>query len=805
MFGITAPLFSIAERELDQGEKPLEIALDYSTKGLSSPSFMLKTSSSFSVQTVSTPKHTPNHISISSLAASSQSSLGHTSSDGSESPQVVDNENLYNASFSSTMSVPVYNSFTHPPRAQHRPINKTHSQAATSIHHSKQSFTKSLTHSHNSDPMLRVPDSPGPLNSSSPSQTPEMSRKVLKKSRVSNLMDNIARSLKSKSKTRPTTIYPEEYKHKLNEPLQQSPLLESPVADRRFSMPTVFHVYFSHAKNAQVYKSILISEHSTTLEVVKLALERYGMKFVNPHEYSLHEVVGKWEAIAPGDDNPLQLPPNEQDLGTKTKSPPIMEEFVTYYTREIAEKEKPYAVQTYSTMPDGYHRRFELRGKEDTVNGDKPSVPSTPLFGSTMHRGRSDTGESREFPFPSVSEETGDTEQDVPVVQYRHSLPDVLDCSSPDSGLETKSSCTSDQSDSQSWSLYPVLSTGAFLLNLQLSVIEKEFLVYRIVSDTLVLMAGTPPQKNNPTPSNIVQQEVELNIPDGDGSVVCSITKEEDSSYVLRLVSESINVYINAVPVSGTIGLQHGDLLKIGNTHLFMFQCPSGSAPTPWPYRWSPVKTVGHPTSTTVTTTPSEKATVSQVAVSSSVLMSSVPVDSVMLEEVHKPSLPAKVVYISSDPNMPMETGTKLPTVQEIEGLSENQPLPAQPPRLRSHSDSQKSMPPITSSTKKRRAVALAAAARHRTVPDDKKLMFSHDISEENMILDLLITKLDPQQTTFKLAPAYIIAMCLEYSIKCNGTVAASRFTCKAIESIQQTSWVREQAFNNVCISFLVF
>lgn len=616
-------------------------------------------------------------------------------------------------------------------------------------------------------------------------------------------MDNIARSLKSKSsKTRPATIYPEGFK-KLITDTQPSLSLDSPEMDRRFSMPTVFHVYFSHAKNAQLYKSILISEHSTSPEVVKLALERYGMIFVNPREYAIYEVVGKWETmISSPEENSPQLPGSN-----KVRSPPVMEEFVIHYTREIGPKEKPYSVQTYSAMPCGYKRRFELRVREEgeSVDGDKACVvPTTPLFGSTSHsaRGRS---ESQGFPYPSVSVETGDTDQDV--VRYRHSLAEVLDCSSPDSGLETKSSFTSDQSDSQPWSLYPILSAaaGPFLLNLQLRLIEKEFLVYRITCDNLVFIAGSPLRNNSS--SCVVQQEMELNVPEGDGSIICSIIKEAESCYMLKPHgSATSNVCVNAVLVSTPVELFHGDLLRIGDTHLFMFQCPGGATPTTsWPYRWSLVKTVGHPTSSPVQAAPLERATV----VSSAQLPTSslAAIDSIVLEEVRKPLSPVKVVYVphSLEPSTPTDAGAKLPTVQEVEGTSEDE----QSYRVRSLSESQKATPHMPSPVKKRRAAAsIAAAARHRAaLPDDKKLMFSHDESEEDAILELLISKLDPQQTVFKLAPAYIITMCLEYSIKCNGTVAASRFACKAVECIQQTSWVSQQQTSiwKIIICFFLF
>ena len=70
--------------------------------------------------------------------------------------------------------------------------------------------------------------------------------------------------------------------------------------------------------------------------------------------------------------------------------------------------------------------------------------------------------------------------------------------------------------------------------------------------------------------------------------------------------------------------------------------------------------------------------------------------------------------------------------------------------------------------------------------------MFSFHATEEDVLLSYLITRPDPQLISCELAPAYILAMCVEYSLRCDGPLAAGRFVKKAANLIQEVVWVRK-------------
>jgi hypothetical protein len=143
--------------------------------------------------------------------------------------------------------------------------------------------------------------------------------------------------------------------------------------EKKFTLSTVMHIYFTESKQAQVYKSVLVSEKATTVEVIAQALERYNMKCSNPHEYTLYDIIGKWQDVT----NTLRSQLNSMGLQHNTTLPNMnilnaspliqrrtsVEEFVVCYCRELAPDESPYNTQFYLTAQEGFNRRFELRSK----------------------------------------------------------------------------------------------------------------------------------------------------------------------------------------------------------------------------------------------------------------------------------------------------------------------------------------------------------------------------------------------------------------------------------------------------------
>ncbi len=783
----------LGERELETLEKPLEIGLDCSTRGLSTPSFSLKTSVSLLLTSTSPQKHIESKLSALSLqAASSLSSLGHTSSD-SESPQVgsprvmcEDYDSLY--SFSSTSSIPSNTTGIYSSNGSRSPHSLLKSQARNK-QRSKSAQKLSFENSYH-----KMSE---PLPSMSPVHqqlTPELNRRggSKSKSKVGNFMEGVARSLKSKKKIRPPSIYPEDSSNSLMDP-RKSALLSPKLTHNHFLMPTVFHIYYSKAKNMQLYKSVLVSENSTARDVIKQSLERYGMKYMSPESFSLFEVIGRWEEIAvesePAIEGSLVMSSDHCPARQLQKPTRAFEEFVECYTRELSFEEKPFEVQFFHEPQSGYTRRFELRSYSDnessTTEGTSKIqdqyIPMTPIFGSTSHdignrRSRSKSQDTFDF---SIDEDTNDdTMVDCGIKQspgFTHSL---VDCSSPDS----MDILTPLQSSFPCCSFYPSITSGVFLLNLQIVPIKDEFLVYSLLFEKFVIKNKT--SKDDSLHANNLQNQVEVHINASDskpGVVLCAIKREKSSLYSIEPVD--CNLSINGDNLDHVSKLSHGDLIKIGTTHLFMFQNHSTSTKT------QDNKCLPQQSPDAVQDKFSDqKHTQSSPSVQ---IKSSCIVNSTVIDEIQKPqTVTPEVVYISSRDEI-----CSLPTLAEVEGGDQMVHSQRQTPRRRSSSDVS-SNPRRYSNSKSNhqqyKQNLQTSGQRNRgnkkvgAFPVDRRLMFSYNMVEEDTLLELLIDDLNPTHVIFSLAPSYALSMCMEYNMRCSGPDAASRLACKAIGKIQK-------------------
>ena len=107
--------------------------------------------------------------------------------------------------------------------------------------------------------------------------------------------------------------------------------------------PGILKVFGDHVSPGSNYKSVRASTISTAKEVVKQALEKYGLEHANPNDFVLCDVVGHFKA----------------DTNSKKKD---FEEaqWVTEYARVVNENEKPLVVQALWKPAAGMLRRFEL-------------------------------------------------------------------------------------------------------------------------------------------------------------------------------------------------------------------------------------------------------------------------------------------------------------------------------------------------------------------------------------------------------------------------------------------------------------
>ena len=378
-------------------EKPLQIALDCSSKGLASPKFIFKSPLPEQTDTPSTPHHTNRFTSyLGSLA------LPSGCSEHENSPLVTRHlSKTLNREFDQASM----NSFGSALSLSSSKSNKSKSTSSLVFKSKKKKLSHTLSNQETGGPSLseRSANS-SPAHHRSQVQindSPSSNRKQRRpKSVVTKFITRSLRVRKKKPTGNPPSESPEEVDGSLlpdtdDEVLPINGFLSPLPMERRFTLSAVMHIYYMKPQQIQLYKSVLVSEKATTGEVISQALERYNMKLCSPDDFGLYEVIGKWQDIT------STLPANISfqastsvngataslpgGMGLHNTSPLVqrrtaVEEFVVCHSRELDPKECPYNVQFFLATKEGYTRRFELRSKSTsnlTVEEEKFRKQST--------------------------------------------------------------------------------------------------------------------------------------------------------------------------------------------------------------------------------------------------------------------------------------------------------------------------------------------------------------------------------------------------------------------------------------------
>ena len=158
---------------------------------------------------------------------------------------------------------------------------------------------------------------------------------------VNSFVGNLSRSVKAKKKLRHSHAAFE-----TEESISVKGLLSPIPPHKEFVEAKLLQIYGGSLGKGPVYKSVLVSEIATTVEVIKEALDRYDITPANSSDYCLCDVVGKSE-------DPL----NERLSGNI----PNDATFTAHHMRVLHDTEYPVTVDQYWTVPAGFERRFELR------------------------------------------------------------------------------------------------------------------------------------------------------------------------------------------------------------------------------------------------------------------------------------------------------------------------------------------------------------------------------------------------------------------------------------------------------------
>lgn len=392
-------------------------------------------------------------------------------------------------------------------------------------------------------------------------------------------------------------------------------------------------------KQVQLYKSVLVSEKATTKHVITQALERYNMKYCNPDDFGLYEVIGKWQEIAgtlPSKSS-LQVSSNSGaslTLPNKHGTSPLVtrrtavEEFVVCYSRELDHEDCPYSCQFFLDTREGYTRRFELRQKpsnavdgirkESTVSAsaveavNEKLIPesgqrslsiarinchseeSPVIFGKTTHRKRArrnrikdSTTSLNDLSEIHDEEERKNTISSSTPRDRSHEEFSVLTSFSPENKVGNSTHCCKDVYTPVPQSEMAPLDTP-ILLNLRIQEPRKEKLVHLLSAESTHIVGKSSCRTSQEALRN--ESEIVICQPDiRDSTPLCSICRRnpiaDSTCFEITVVNELVPVMVNGQTIQQKAYLVHGDLISIGATHMFLFQNFSCQVPN---YGWEP-------------------------------------------------------------------------------------------------------------------------------------------------------------------------------------------------------------------------
>ncbi|NXQ33406.1 RADIL protein, partial [Alaudala cheleensis] len=308
----------------------------------------------------------------------------------------------------------------------------------------------------------------------------------------------------------------------------------------QLSAPGILKIFGGNICAGTNYKSVLVTGSSGARELVKEALERYGLSQLSAGQYALCDVIGRFQG------------PERQ--------------WHTEGLRVLGDHEKPLLIQDLWKPREGFSRRLELRRRAEVEEMAARDVDTTTagqswLLGCT----------SRSLPTPAFtpgSSKTGAT----PAVRLSalQTTEPIRHCSTlPGSPAAARSGGGS--SSSMRYSLYQ----SPHLLLLQGYSQQHDSLVYLLNREQHTV--GQRTQASKPSISLSAPDILPLH---------CTIRKLRPSRHRSeeKLVLEPIagaGISVNFSEVARTVVLRHGDLLSLGLYYLLLYKDPMKAQPLP--------------------------------------------------------------------------------------------------------------------------------------------------------------------------------------------------------------------------------
>ncbi|XP_052820979.1 ras-interacting protein 1-like [Mya arenaria] len=344
--------------------------------------------------------------------------------------------------------------------------------------------------------------------------------------------------------------------------------------------PGVLKVFGETILPGVQYKSVLASCRSTAQELVKQALERFGLSASNYKHYVLCDVVGRY------DSNVTDINHNEDRLG----------KWERVFARMLSDRDKPLLLQKFWKPIEGFSRRYELHIREsvtdftdddDTLglneNARKILISklrpgAIPLFDDATLGRSSSSGLKLDFSKMSSEStlECTDSESEKVKVNSSRSCPNEMDTCLP--------------------------SKHPFFVNIRGFDVKKDKTVYVIKSKRFDF--GNPNLKLPKVKDNVPRYS--LYAPDI-GSVHCCFKVykfkrsnvvtdplNERTNYFLELTPMAANISVNGRNVRNKVVVRSGDIVNIGIYYVFLFKDCSKGFDVPLSLPWLPVPDVNN-------------------------------------------------------------------------------------------------------------------------------------------------------------------------------------------------------------------
>ncbi|KAG8145723.1 hypothetical protein E2320_012212, partial [Naja naja] len=459
------------------------------------------------------------------------------------------------------------------------------------------------------------------------------------------------------------------------------------------SAPGVLKIFGCHICVGTHYKSVLATASSSAQELLKEALERYGLNRVDVSRYVLCDVVGTFA----GSEKQWKM----EGL------------------RILRDHEKPLLIQDLWKPREGFSRRFELRKRsevEEMMAEDKDTITAginaqarklqrnrtkgtmTLLMAChtsppSLRRTVSETSLSQAGP-PEEQKEEG------PLRRHYSTLPETLRCME---GVPDGRAAAAPEEPNGGNTLRLSLYQSPHLLLLQGYSQQHDRLVYLLNCEQHTV--GQRTQASKPSISLSAPDILPLH---------CSIRRvklptRSHHCTEEKLIIEPIpgaSISINFSEVGKTVVLRHGDLISLGLSYLFLYK--------------DPLKTQLLPTQTLV-------------------------------------------------------------KLKAMRRAAEPKPPPAACKMCGTHFKDRAS----SSSSKKQEVQAFSSRKSNR-----RKLQLEFDKANEDLLLRRIMTLIEPTGDDHKLAPAFLLCLCIQHSATHFRLGDFGKLLLKATKMVQKSVWV---------------